>query len=98
MYEPLPDSDKPDAFGLTRADFERFVIEVWPENWEAFSLFRDMQTQWRMGAMGATGLDYGVLYRKLDRMQLDADEYDQLEADIQTMEFEALSAMSTKPD
>lgn len=43
---------------------------------------------------GATGLDYNVLFKKMDRMSLDPNEYDQLEDDIRAMEFEALSAMN----
>lgn len=72
--------------------------EVWPENWQAFELFSFMQTQWRAAMGGFTGLDYNVLYRKMDRLGLSADEYDQLEADLQVMEYEALSTMNQKPD
>lgn len=43
---------------------------------------------------GATGLDYNALYHRLDRMGLEADEYEQLESDIQTMELSALVAMA----
>lgn len=57
-----------------------------------------MQTQWRVGAVGPTGLDYNVLHQRMDRMNLSADEYDQLEADIQVMEYAALAAMNEKPD
>jgi len=64
--------------------------EVWPENWPAFALFCDLQTQWRVGAMGPVGLDYNVLFHKLDRMDLAPDEYEQLESDVRTMELEAL--------
>jgi hypothetical protein len=100
MYERLPDSDKPDAFGLTRADFERVAVEVWPEHWRAYELFCDVQTQWRTGAGGPTGLDYNVLYRRLDRVQarygLSDDERDGLEDDVRAMEYEALAAMHEK--
>lgn len=33
-------------------------FEVWEENWEALNLFFRLQTQWRVGFNGATGLDY----------------------------------------
>ena len=36
-------------------------FEVWPDNWQALDVFMSMGTQWRVGASGATGLDYGVL-------------------------------------
>jgi hypothetical protein len=45
---------------------------------------------------GPTGLDYNTLFHKMDRMRLEPDEYDELEADIRTMEFAALGAMNTK--
>jgi hypothetical protein len=96
MYERLPDSDEPDAFGFKASDYAHEVVEVWPENQRAYRLFTDVRTQWRVGAMGPTGLDYGVVFRKMDRMRLEPDEYDELEADIRTMEFEALAAMSER--
>jgi hypothetical protein len=57
-----------------------------------------MQTQWRAGAMGLIGLDYNTLHRKMDRMGLDAADYDALEDDLRTMEFAAIAAMSTNAD
>ncbi|WP_211230895.1 DUF1799 domain-containing protein [Chitinilyticum aquatile] len=36
-------------------------IEVYPENWPALQVFLAMQTQWRVGMAGATGLDYTAL-------------------------------------
>lgn len=32
-----------------------------PDNWFVVQLFLDMQTQWRVGFGGRTGLDYSVL-------------------------------------
>lgn len=96
MYERLPDSDEPDAFGLCAKDYAHEVVEVWPENWQAFDLFRWASTQWRVGMSGPTGLDYSPLLHKMDRMKLKPDEYDELEADVRTMEFAALEAMNTK--
>jgi hypothetical protein len=43
--------------------------------------------------MGIIGLDYNVLYHKMDRMKLDPHEYDELEADIRMMEAAAMAAM-----
>lgn len=69
-------------------------MDVWPENWAAFSLFASLQTQWRTGMGGPTGLDYNVLFRKMDRMNLSPPDYDELEEDIRVLELEALSTMS----
>jgi hypothetical protein len=71
-------------------------VEVWPENWPAFTLFCSIQTQWRVGTAGATGLDYNVLYPLLDRRTSDQDEWDELFADVQVCERASLSAMNTK--
>jgi hypothetical protein len=82
--------------GLTPEDYAGDDVEVWPENQQAYFLFAEVRTQWRVGAMGPIGLDYTPLFRKMDRMRLEPDEYDELEADIRTMEFAALEAMNTK--
>lgn len=55
-----------------------------------------MGTQWRAGTGGFTGLDYNVMYRKMDRLLLAPEEYDALECDIQIMEDAALACMHQK--
>ena len=42
---------------------------------------------------GPSGLDYNVLFKKLDRMGLSESDYAGLEDDIRVREFEALSVM-----
>lgn len=96
MYERPPDHEELDAFGFKASDYDHEVVEVWPENWRAFDLFRWASTQWRVGAAGATGLDYNPLLHKMDRMNLEPAEYEVLEEDIRTMELAALEAMSKK--
>ena len=99
MFTPPPtkeDIAKLKELGFTPEDFAGEDVEVWPENQRAYFLFSEIRTQWRVGAMGPTGLDYNTLFRKMDRMRLEPDEYDELEGDIRTMEFAALEAMMTK--
>lgn len=84
------------AAGLTPEDVAPDPVEIWPETLPVYDLFVSMTTQWRVGAGGPTGLDYNVLYRKMDRMALSAGAYDQLETDIQVMEAAALQAMRPK--
>lgn len=67
--------------------------EVWPENHPAFHLFVALQTQWTPGHNGPIGLNYLVLFQKLDRMNLTAFEYDEWEEDIRVMELAALEAL-----
>ena len=50
-------------------------------------------TQWRVGAHGATGLDYNVVYHKMDRMGLTPSEYDDIEGDVRLMEDAALATI-----
>jgi hypothetical protein len=92
----MPSVAELEATGFTLEDFETEPVEVWPENWAAFKVFSDLRTQWRSGGMGGvTGLDYNVLFRKLDRLSLSADEYDQMEDDVRIMEASALSLINS---
>lgn len=98
MYERQASESELAAFGFKPEDYAHEIIEVWPENCRPVEVFQYMATQWRIGPAGATGLDYNVLHHKLDRMQLSAEEYSQLEDDVRAMEFEALSVMNEKPN
>lgn len=69
---------------------------MWPENWPIFTLFCSLQTQWRVGMGGATGLDYSALYPLLDRVAKSSDEWDEMFSDIQLLEREALAVMNEK--
>ena len=51
-----------------------------------------------MGVQGATGLDYCAIYPLMDRMQLSAEQWDELLSDIYCMEVEAIDAMQTDND
>ena len=88
-----------ESFGLTEDDYANDVatenaIEIWPENLKAVVLFKQLSTQWRYSFSGATGLDYNVLFKKLDRMQLSDEQYTDLEEDVRVMENAALKAMA----
>ena len=96
MYEPGPNVAELAAFGLTLEDMAADQVEVWPGNVQAFDLFADLASQWREGMSGPTGLDYNVMFRKMDRMSLTPAEYDALEDDIQVMERAALRCMHKK--
>lgn len=72
------------------------AYEVWPENMPAMRLFGSLSTQWRTGMNGPTGLDYNVLFYRLDRMHLSEQEHEWMFEDIQTVEAEALSIIHKK--
>jgi hypothetical protein len=63
---------------------------------QAVNVFIAVGTQWRVGMAGATGLDYNVLYRKLDRMGLTPARYDELAEEVRTLEDAALETMRAK--
>jgi len=71
-------------------------VEVWPDFLDPVQLFYRIRTQWRVGAMGPIGLDYNVLFHKMDRMNLDSEDYEQMEADIRTLETAALAEINKK--
>jgi len=96
MYTSAPTEQDLEASGMTLEDLAGDAVEVGPENLQAFTLFGQMQTQWRCGMGGATGLDYVALFHKMDRMRLGPDEYEDLEDDIRVMEHEALRTMSER--
>ena len=43
---------------------------------------------------GPTGLDYNVLFHRMDRMGLSPERYAQIERDVYDMEIEALTVMA----
>ncbi|WP_189615884.1 DUF1799 domain-containing protein [Pigmentiphaga litoralis] len=77
-------------------DWEDEPVEVWPDNQAAFDLFCRLSTQWRAGASGFYGLDYGVMFQMMARMRLTDPERDALEGDVRVMEAEALDVMNSQ--
>ncbi len=71
-------------------------LEIWPENEVAFELFLSLRSQWLVGMAGATGLNYGVLFHKMDRMELTPERYDELESQVRVLEYAALNEMNRK--
>lgn len=80
-------------FGLTMDDVDDDV-EVWPDNWPALRLFNAMSTQWRTGAVGATGLDYSVIREVAMLIGIKKRQIPELFPDLQVMEAEALAVMA----
>lgn len=69
-------------------------VEIWPENAPSWALFERLRTQWRMGPVGPVGLDYCAAYPLMDRMSLDAHEWDDALEDLRMMERSALQQIS----
>ena len=70
--------------------------EVWPDNMPAINLFSSISTQWRTSMGGVTGLDYNVLFARMDRMNLSDQDYEWMFDDIRVIESEALSFLNRK--
>lgn len=101
MYRPsltAKDLESAEALGLTREEVleqrrQEQSAEVWPENEQAALLFRSLGTQWLVGPGGAYGLNYAVLFHKMDRLRLTPERYEELEFEIRVIESAALAAM-----
>lgn len=78
-------------FGFTDEELAGEDIEVWPCNWKTTLLFDALQTQWRTGMGGATGLDYAAIpsTAKLAGIKLNQERF----AGLRVMEQEALRVM-----
>ncbi|MFY3534652.1 DUF1799 domain-containing protein [Achromobacter denitrificans] len=79
---------------MTPEDVAPEPIEIWPENLTAFKLFDSLASQWRVGMAGRTGLDYGAMFHKMDRMGLSPEQYEELEDQMRVLEYAALDEMS----
>lgn len=93
----MPTAAEIAASGFAPEDFATDDADVWPENWPAVSLLLDIDTQWRHGFNGPVGLDYNVLFSRMDRMRLNDPDHEQLFEDIRTLEREALQLMRASP-
>jgi hypothetical protein len=78
------------AFGMTLPEeiLAPKVYSIWPEHQEALELFMRCATQWRSGANGVMGLDYGVVLQMASLYQITEDLARVME-DLQIMELHA---------
>lgn len=93
MYATTKEESNPFLAGMAARNTAH-EFEVWPENHEVFILFSQMQTQWRVGANGPTGLDYNTLFTYMTLKNLSIDLLD----DIRVMESAALTEIHRKKD
>lgn len=84
-------------FGFSPEDYDE-TFEVWSDNWKSFLVMDSMWTQWRTGACGATGLDYGVLPDVMKLIGIPAKERSRVFQDIRVMESEAIAVMAEARD
>lgn len=91
MYSPPPSRHELEAWGLLPSDIP--AVEVFSDNIPSFELLCYMSTQWNIGMAGATGLKYEVAHHKLDRSNLDPEEYENRMHDLRLMEQVVLKVM-----
>lgn len=90
------------AMGLPPEEIKRRVADgaapvvAWPENAAAFRVFRSMETQWRTGFHGATGLDYTALPAVMRFSGIVASEEQTVFEGVRAMELEALSIFAER--
>lgn len=91
------------ALGLPESDIERLraeqdadVFGLLEENAATLALYQQMQTQWRVGMAGATGLDYTALAVVFDIEGTPAAERPKLFAGLRVMEAEMLDVWSKR--
>lgn len=78
MEEP---DEEPESFGIL------------PENIEALNWFLQMQTQWRVGMNGLTGMDYGVFLQWAKEEGVKRFDRVWLLGDLRMMEREFLNSL-----
>lgn len=69
---------------------------MWPEAWPAVDLFLKVQTQWRGGASGILGLDYGAV-RWVMELYAAVDPRDLFE-DLQVIEARVIETINSRKD
>ena len=95
MYQKEADKNELASFGLTSDDVA-VTVEIWHENYQAFSVFNALSTQWRHSMNGITGLDYNVLPNVLRLLNIARSEWSQIFDDVRTMESAALKEINKK--
>jgi hypothetical protein len=86
------------AWGLTPEDYAAESpidgVGIWKANWQAVAVFRDLETQWRVGMAGPTGLDYGAIEPALRLTEVSTETWPDLFRCIRVLEREALDVMA----
>lgn len=88
---PQPDPNNPwtahlQALGAFNREAHAKEVYLWPDNLPAWGAWQAVQTQWRVGMGGATGLDYTGVRAWLDEQGSAGPERRELFAGIQACE------------
>lgn len=66
------------------------VIDIWPENYEAFCVFSRCGTQWTVGSGGMVGLNYPSVWGICKLLGIQPEDESSVFDSIQILEREAL--------
>ena len=80
-------------FGLHLEEIPNEDCMVWDCNWDVFNLFHAMNSQWRIGMGGPTGLDYNAIIPTGTLLGFKKKQLQAMFPDLQVMENEALITM-----
>lgn len=83
-------------WGFKPEDFPEDEVRIYRQNWPAFNLFADMQSQWRIGPQGACGLDYNALPVVFRMRRIPRKDQPELFDCLRVMESEALAVIHKK--
>lgn len=87
------------AFGLVAEGRpEPEPVEMWPENEVPAMVFSAMQTQWRFGLQGATGLDYTAMPAVMGLAGVKKKHRADVFSAVQVMEREVLRLWAERRD
>lgn len=94
MYEKEMDVVALSIFGLKEEDMEGVNdVYVYPDNWETFTVFEFMSTQWRTVSGGVTGLDYNVIPLAINALGIKKKQTPEILQGLRIMESVAISVM-----
>jgi len=71
---------------------------LWPENVPVWTLWQSVQTQWRIGMGGPTGLDYAGIEALMRMRNVSRAERPELIEGLQVMEVVALEEFAAKAE
>lgn len=93
LYTAPPSAAEAAAFGLTIEEAQGEAVGVWPDCLPAVNLFISLQTQWRSGYAGPTGLDYGCVPGVLRMLGVARRDWPGIFDDLRVLESAALETI-----
>lgn len=90
LYFRVPTAAELAGIGLKPKHYVAPEVFLWPENQRAVDLFRRVSNQWRCGAGGPIGLDYGVVFNEMAHAGITGEERDEVMDALAVIETAAM--------